>query len=354
MNLQLTIEEIQELRRIQQKDRFHRRRFIKATVLLMLHHKFTISEIEVCLGLDDNTIRRYVRSFKEKGLKRYMQDGYVPYSGKLSDEEEQALAAHLDENLYEDANAICDYVKKTFGVSYTISGMRDLLHRLGFVYKQTRSVPSKADEAAQVEFLEETLPALLEEVEAGTAEVYFADGTHPTHNTKNGRGWIRKGKDFEIDCNSGRKRLNINAATRAIKPEHTVFDLPESVNAQSTQRLCRNLLKKHPGKKIYFVCDNARYYRCAWLQEWAADQRIEFVFLPAYSPNLNLIERLWRLLRKKAINSIYYDTYDKFRDGIIHFLENIKDYKAEVRSQLTLNFRTVGNTSVHFAQTTSV
>ncbi|MAT56315.1 MAG: hypothetical protein CMN32_17730 [Saprospirales bacterium] len=53
------------------------------------------------------------------------------------------MAAHLDEYLYEDAKAVCDYVEKTFGVRYTISGMRDLLHRLGFVYKQTRSVPSR-------------------------------------------------------------------------------------------------------------------------------------------------------------------------------------------------------------------
>ncbi|GIV31275.1 MAG: hypothetical protein KatS3mg029_0626 [Saprospiraceae bacterium] len=148
----------------------------------------------------------------------------------------------MDEYLYEDAKAVCDYVEKTFGVRYTISGMRDLLHRLGFVYKQTRSAPSKADEAAHVQFLEETLPALLEEVEAGTAEVYFADGTHPTHNTKTGRGWIRKGEDFEIDCNSGRKRVNINAATRAIKPEHLVFDISERFNAQSTQRMCRGQL----------------------------------------------------------------------------------------------------------------
>ena len=203
--------------------------------------------------------------------------------------------------------------------------------------------------------MKETLPAILEEVKAGTAEVYFADGSHPTHNTKTGRGWIRKGADFEIDCNSGRKRVKINAATRAIKPEHLGFEISESVNAQSTQRMCRDLLKKHPGKKIYFVCDNARYYRCAWLQKWAANQRIEFVFLPPYSPNLNLVERLWRLLRKKAINSICYETYDKFRSGIIHFLENIKvEYKAEVRRLLSLNFRTVDNTSVHLAQTTSV
>lgn len=353
VNIQLTKEEIKELQRVQKKDRFHRRRFIKATVLLMLHQDLPMNVICMSLTLDENTIYRYAKAFRERGLKRYMEDGYVPYSGKLADGEEQALAGHLDGYLYMDAKSICEYVLETFGAEFSISGMRDLLHRLGFVYKKARAVPSRANEGQQRAFLEETLPPLLEEVAAGEAEVYYADGTHPTHNTKTGQGWIRKGGDFEIDCNSGRRRVNINGAVRATKPEHLVYDVAESVNAQSTQRLCRKLLKKHPGKTIYFICDNARYNRCAWLQEWAGGQRIEFVFLPAYSPNLNLSERLWRLLRKKAINSIYYDTYAKFRDGIVHFLENIKEHKEEVRSLLTLNFRTVGNTSVYLSQTTS-
>jgi|APTNR8051073442_1049403.scaffolds.fasta_scaffold00664_7 transposase len=353
MKLQLSTEEIKELQRIQKKDRFHRRRFIKATVLLMLHRGLSMEDIQMSLTLDDNTIKRYVKAFQEKGLKRYMEDGYVPYSGKLTQAQEQALSDHLDEDLYIDAKAICDYVKQTFRVRYTISGMRDVLHRLGFVYKQTKAVPSKADEAQQRAFLEETLPELLEEVAAGNAEVYFADGTHPTHNTKTGRGWIRKGQDFEIDCNSGRKRVNINAAIRATKPEHLVYDVAECINAQSTQRLCRKLLKKHPGKTIYLVCDNAGYNRCAWLQDWAVGQRIEFVFLPTYSPNLNLIERLWRFLRKEVLHSIYYDTCAKFRQAIIHFLENVKEHRNELRKLLTLNFRTVGNSSFHLAQTTS-
>lgn len=353
VNIQLTIEEIRELQRIQKKDRFHRRRFVKATVLLMLHQGLPLEVVQMSLTLDDNTIRRYAKGFREKGLKRYMEDGYLPYSGKLTDEQEKELSAHLDENLYIDSKAICDYVFQAFGVGYSISGMRDMLHRLGFVYKQTKAVPSRADETEQLAFLEKTLPSLLEEAAAGKAEVYYADGTHPTHNTKTGRGWIRKGQDFEVDCNSGRRRVNINGAVRAVKPEHMVYDIADRVNAQSTQRLCRKLLKKHPGKTIYYICDNARYNRCSWLQEWAEGQRIEFVFLPTYSPNLNLIERLWRLLRKEAIHSIYYDTYAKFRNGIIHFLENIKEHKEEVRSLLTLNFRTVGNTSVYLSQTTS-
>jgi transposase len=352
VTIHLSTEEIKELRRIQKKDRFHRRRFIKATVLLMLHRGLSMEDIQMSLTLDDNTIRRYVRGYQERGLKRYMEDGYIPYCGKLTDEQEKALSLHLDEYLYEDAASICEHVKEQFGVTYTISGMRDLLHRLGFVYKQTKAVAQKADEQAQLHFLEETLPELLEEVQDGQAVMYFSDGCHPTHNTKTGRGWIKKGQDFAVDCNSGRKRVNINAAVNALKPEHLVYDLSDRINAQSTQRLCRQLLRKHPGKTIYFICDNARYNRNRMLQDWAAGQRIEFKFLPPYSPNLNLIERLWRFLRKEVINSIYYDTYSKFRQAIVNFLDHAKDYKHELRRLLALNFRSVGGTSV-YAQTTS-
>ena len=353
VDLKLSQEQVLLLRQIQKKERFNRRRFLKATVLLMIHRGLSVQDIQLSLSLDDNTIRRYVTTFNDWGLTNYFDDGYVPYTGKLTEEQETQLAGHLDENLYLDVKPIIAYVQEQYGVRYSASGMRDLLHRLGFTYKQTKAVPSRADEQAQRAFLEGRLPALLAEVNAGTAEVYYADGTHPTHNTKTGRGWIRKGQDFAIDCNSGRKRVNINAAVRATKPEHLVYEVTDTINAQSTQRLCRQLLRKHPGKTIYLICDNARYNRCSWLQEWAKSQRIEFVFLPAYSPNLNLIERLWRLLRQEAINSMYYATYQEFRHGIIDFMDNIRKYKAAIRSLLTLNFRTVEQRSYHYAQTTS-
>ena len=352
MDYQLSDRDYKKLRALQHNVKLSRRRYRKVTVLVMLHQGHSIAVVEAALGLDDNTIRRYWAGYEEQGIETYLADHYVPYSGRLTSAQEAALATHLDEHLYLDVKPIIVWVEDHFGIRYTISGMRDLLHRLGFTYKQTKAVASKADEAAQRAFVEERLPGLLAEVAAGTAEVYYADGVHPTHNTKTGRGWIRKGRDFEIDCNSGRKRVNINGAVRATKPEHLVYDVTDSINAQSTRRVCRQLLKKHPRKKIYYICDNARYNRCKWLQEWAAAQRIEFVFLPAYSPNLNLIERLWRLLRKEAINSIHYETYDKFRAGVIGFLNNARAYKEEIRSLLTLNFRTVGGTSV-YAQTTS-
>lgn len=161
--------------------------------------------------------------------------------------------------LYPDAKSICAYVQVRFGVEYSVVGRTDMLKRLDFVYKKSKSVPAKADGDAQRAFLEEKLPEVLEQVETGQAVVYYGDGCHPTHNTKTSRGWIRRGQEFEIDCNSGRKRVNINAAVNGLKPQHLVYDLTDSVNAQSIQRLCRKLLRKYPHKTIYFFCDNARY-----------------------------------------------------------------------------------------------
>lgn len=337
---------------LQKRPDLSRRRYRKVTVLVMLHKGFTVSSIEDILAIDDNTIYRYVRGYLKVDLETYLSDDYVPFSGRLSEDQEIELASHLDEYLYPDAKSICVYVKDQFGIEYSVSGMTTLLKRLGFVYKKSRSVPTKADGEAQLTFLEETLPDILEEVDAGGAVVYYADGCHPTHNTKSSRGWIRKGEDFEIDCNCGRKRVNINAAVNGLKPEHLVYDITDSVNAQSTQRLCRQLLRKHPGKTIYYICDNARYNRNKILTQWAKERRIEFVYLPTYSPNLNLIERLWHFMRVKILNSTYYEKHNEFKSAILSFLRDIKQYKSELRSLLTMNYRTVNGVSVHLSQTT--
>ncbi len=349
MEFQLNKSEFNKLRSLQRKERDNRR-YKKLTVLVMLHSKYEIVQIEIALGLDDNTIHRYVNLYKAKGLYAYLKDNYVSFQGKLNTEQEAEITAHLESNLYVDAKLICVYVKELYGITYCVSGMTKLLHRLGFVFKQTKAVPSRANDTAQQEFLDDTLTPILEEIEQGEAVLYYADGCHPTHNTKSGRGWIRKGQNFEVDCNSGRQRVNINAAINALKPEHLVYETTETINAQSTQRICRQLLKKHPSKKIYLVCDNARYNRNKMLCGWASEQRIELIYLPAYSPNLNLIERLWRLMRKEVINSIYYDTYSKFKTKIETFLKSSKKYKNELRKLMTLNFRTVGGTSF-YAQT---
>lgn len=351
MEFTLSESELKELREIQKKFGTHRRRYIKATVLIMLHRKVRVWEIGDFLGIDDNTVYRYAESYRKVGLPTYMEDHFHPYEGKLSEEQEKALEAHLRQICYPNAHSICVYIRQTFGVSYTPTGLVALLHRLGFVYKQTQVVPGKADEAKQVEFLEQTLPQILAEVRAGQAEVYFADAAHPTHNTVSSKGWIKKGQRFEIEGNSGRERLNINAAINGVDPSQLVYNTPQTVNAESTRDIAEQLRRKHGDKTVYLICDNARYNHNKELNEWTQGKTVKLVFLPTYSPNLNLIERLWRFLRQHIINSTYFERFEQFRQQIVTFLETLHLYQDELKSLLTLNFRTVGGRSFYSQNT---
>jgi transposase len=86
--------------------------------------------------------------------------------------------------------------------------------------------------------------------------------------------------------------------------------------------------------------DNARYQRCALVQDFAKQLHIELLFLPSYSPNLNLIERLWKFLKKKCLYSTYYENFDAFRTAITAFLDHPhQQYKDDLDSLLTLNFQ---------------
>ncbi|MEO1438579.1 MAG: winged helix-turn-helix domain-containing protein [Bacteroidota bacterium] len=170
-----------------------------------------------------------MEGFLEKGIETYLSDHSVPFSGKLTEEQEGLRSNHLEDHLNQDVKPIIKWVQQEFGVTNSIIGIRDLLHRLDFVYRKTKAVLSRAGEQEQRTFLHSVLPPLIEEAKSGEAVVYYADGTHPTHNTKTGHGLIRKSQEFPIDCNSGRKRVNINAAVNALNPEHLVYDLTESV-----------------------------------------------------------------------------------------------------------------------------
>ena len=122
---------------------------------------------------------------------------------------------------------------------------------------------------------------------------YYADGTHPTHNTRSTYAWIKKGKRLEQPTVSGRARVNINGLLNAHDVTDVIAHECPSVNADSTIALYKAALEKHPeAESIYIITDNARYYLSKKLREWVEGTKIKQIFLSPYSPNLNLIERL--------------------------------------------------------------
>lgn len=329
------------LREAQKAYRHDNRIYLRITVLLMMDQGFSADQISDALGLDRSTVYRYHQRYLSVGFDAYLDLCVGGSSCRLSPSDQEALKAHLETHLYNNAGQICAYVKETYGVSYSENGMISLLHRLGFVYKKTRQIAPHANVEKQEAFVEELTQKAdsLPENEV----LYFMDGVHPQYNTRPDYGWIAKGKDFEIKANSGRKRVNINGLINAFDPTDVCALSSDRINGQSTIELFENLLALHPEKEhFWIVCDNARYYHSKVLKQWLEDKPIDLIFLPAYSPNLNLIERLWKLMKKKIINSTYYDTYDKFHQAILDFFNQIEIYDAELKSLISWNFQIIG------------
>ena len=313
--------------------------YMKLSVLILLDMDEGYERIAEILGIGLGTVSNCRAKFEKEGLNKYLDTHYVPYCGKLSDEDLAQLDDAVSSGLFLTTQMVRAYIENHFGISYSLSAVLAILKKLDFVYKKTMSVPGKADVIEQEVFLAEMEP-FLEEIGADEA-VYFTDAVHPRHNTKSDYVWAKRGEVKAVPTNTGRDKVNINGAMNAHKPEDVVIVEAERINSQATIALYDKIQQQNLDKKtIYIFCDNAKYYYNAELKAWLdKNPRVVQLFLPTYSPNLNLIERLWKFLRKKVVNTTFYPTFQEFRQAIRNFFANLANYKEELRSLMRHNFQ---------------
>lgn len=336
----LTEEDIVSLRRLHRtiKDKKAADR-IKAVV--MLHYGFTYQEIAKALFLDETTLNRYVKRFKEKGIGGLLECQYAGGRTRLTLLQEQELKLYLRDNTKRTAKEVVSYIYETYGIKYSTIGVTKLLHRLGFSYKKPKIVPGKADRAKQEEFLQ-TYNQIKENL-GSNDQIYFLDSTHPEHNTKPSYGWILKGKanDKLIKTNSGRERLNLSGALN-LNSKQAVILSEETINRFVTLKLLKKLERTQPRGRIYLILDNATYYHAKVVTDYVKKKkRITLLFLPSYSPNLNVIERLWRFFHSKITWNHYFETLEEFKKETLRFFKHLDKYKPELDNLLTDNFQLV-------------
>jgi transposase len=144
-----------------------------------------------------------------------------------------------------------------------------------------------------------------------------------------------------VKAPSGRQRLNVLAALNAISHELVTVTNLSYINSKSVCELLSQLAATHLNMPITVVLDNARYQRCALVQQWAEQRGIELLFLPPYSPNLNLIERFWKFVKKQCLYSRYYPDASAFQQAILSFIAQAPSkHKAALDSLLSLKFQT--------------
>jgi transposase len=207
---------------------------------------------------------------------------------------------------------------------------------------KTGSIPCKADPVVQKEFLETTLEPAISSAKSGVAELYFVDAAHFVMGAF--LGYLLCKVRVFVRTPSGRKRYNVLGAYNAITGAMTTVTNTTYINSSSVIELLGKLRLRHPGRKIKIVLDNAAYQR-NWLVRWhAALLDIELIFLPSYSPNLNLIERYWKFLKKKCLYNQFYSDFESFCKAIDKCIEKgYNEYRLELKTLMILKFQTFEN-----------
>ena len=199
-------------------------------------------------------------------------------------------------------------------------------------------LPAKADPDKQKEFLEQEIQPRLEEAQAGKRVVLFVDAVHFVLAPFLGFLWS-VARVF-IQAPSGRQRFSVLGALNAITHEILTITNDTYITAESVCLLLEKVARLYVGLPVSIFLDNARYQRCALVIEKAKSLNIELCFLPSYSPNLNLIERIWKFVKKKCLYSKYYEKFPAFKAAISKCLdETLTTHKSDLDSLLTLRFQ---------------
>ncbi len=206
--------------------------------------------------------------------------------------------AHLEDYTYTSTKDIIAYVLATYNVTYTQQGMHDWLVKHGFSYKKPKESPVKADLVKQKQFI--SYYNWLKQITSANQPILFMDSVHPTQATKVSYGWIKTGADKLIASIASRTRVNITDAINLNSMNNIYREYP-TVNAASTIDFLKLVEDFYPGApKIHIFLDQSGYHRSVEVAEFIKTSRIVLHFLPAYSPNLNPIERLWKVMNKQV------------------------------------------------------
>lgn len=326
-----------EMLRLAHKGTQDKRKADRIKAVYLLGKGWSVSAVHEALLLDEDTIRNYYARYEDGDLMGLLDDKYVGNKGLLNEAELAHLDSHLQEVTYRTAKEIIAFIQEEFSETYSLSGVHELLKRLGFVYKKPQRRPANVNVRAQEAFIRyyQSLSKQL----GKNDHLCFMDTTHPQHQSSINYGWIKQGETKEIFTTAVQKRLTIHGVVDIKRLDIITCFQTEMVTAETVKDFLELLRKKKPKGWIYLICDNARYYDNDEVSAYAKSMAIKLIYLPAYSPNLNLIERIWLYFKKSVLYNRYYASFAEFEAACRAFFAKPQRHKAHLKTLLTEKFQ---------------
>lgn len=291
-------------------------------------------------GVHRNSVTTYVKMYNKGGLEALKTFKYKGAVSVLASDRvaiEQMFRLTPPHSCKHAAAMILELT----GQALSLEEVRRFMHRLGMRARKTGHVPAKADPVRQQLFLNEQLLPLLEKARLGQCHLLFGDAAHFMMAPFVGLVWCFA--RIFIKAASGRNRINVLAALNVMTHKMETVINTTYIQAQTVAELLKKIAAQYQGLPIFLVLDNARYQHCEYVKQCAKTLNITLVFLPPYSPNLNLIERVWRYIKKDILATRYFDCPQTFHQAIHQAISDINHNpktRKDLKSLITPNFQT--------------
>lgn len=312
---------------------------IRFSVVSLMAEQTSIQQAARLAGVHRNTVTTCIRSFNKGGIPSLKQLHYKRHQTSFSSYESTIEQSLRDEPPRSSQQAAAR-IEQLSGAPISPERARVFMRRIGMRCLRMGHIPGNADPVKQGQFLANTMEPLIGAAKKGKRELFFLDSAHFILEPFICMVWcfVR----LFVKAGSGRNRINVLGAINAITHQLETVINTTYITATEVVELLGRIRAKHKGRAIDVVLDNARYQHCDLVRNAAKRLRINLVYLPPYSPNLNLIERLWKLIRKKVLHGKYYDQAEKFHSAIRSAVQKVNQdpgWKAELASLLTLKFQ---------------
>ena len=319
--------------------------YTRLCVILARSEGMSLESIAQAHRISVSSVYQYLSDYERESKTEHGLRGGS--ESKLNVQQTEELVGHLQKKTYLKAKEICNYVKETYGMEYTVPGMTTWLKDHDFVYKQPIKVPGKLDPEKQSAFIKkyEELKAKIQ----ADHEIYFLDAVHPEFQSQAVHGWIKRGEIKTLPTTNKQYRLHFIGAI-ALENMEVVAQEYKTVDGESMIAFLKHLETSSSASKIHVICDNGRSNKNKAVQAYLKTSKIEIHYLPPYSPNLNSIERLWKIMREKVTYNRCYSSFESFGIAIRRFFyEEIPKISDLLKKRITDEFQEIKLNHIVFA-----
>ncbi len=307
--------------------------------------ELSCQRIGLYVGLSRQKVSAFIQLYNQSGIQRLKFNNYGTNKSELESHSE-TLLLNLENTPVHQLSQAKERIESLTGIQRSLSAVKSFLKRNDFKYQKIGHIPSKVDIQKQETYLEEILNPAIESAKDGKIHLLFLDAAHFVMGVFLCNIWSKV--RLFIKSSAGRQRLNVIGTIDAISKKILFQTNITTVNAESMATFLYYLKSQLPDKPISIVLDNARYQHCNVIKELATELGITLLFLPPYSPNLNLIERLWKFTKKTVLSGRYYEKFDMFQEAITDCLNQANHkYYNELQTLMTLNFQTFKNVNIY-------